>query len=362
MSAKSGNDADQSGAHGHPGQRPAHHHGPGYVANPEAPDFEPGELTRRIAARWLNLVPAEHRRDSHESAADAIAALRDHARDGREHPLKALYAAHRHSADPDPAVRVAALVLASEALWWLGHFEDAREAAQAAVDADPSSAQALWRLAVALYRLARFEDAHARLDDLLAISDQFAPGWALRGQVKVWLNPGNRESGRSDFAAAAALSDSAATWVVPYRMSEGEFRSAVDAEVRTHDAETGGSSGEPVDVTLLPDANRVERGVDPDVRWHLEGPSEGGGDTDTQFGPLGGDFAAGARSRAVFGERFVFYQRNIENLCPDTATLKDEIRRSVAELFDEALESRARIAVKGAPEQHAEGADGPDAG
>ena len=37
-----------------------------------------------------------------------------------------------------PAVRIAALVLASEALWWLGHFEDARSAAQAA----PRGAQA----------------------------------------------------------------------------------------------------------------------------------------------------------------------------------------------------------------------------
>jgi tetratricopeptide (TPR) repeat protein len=372
MSAKPGNDADDvtsaggtaqrvdPGQPGHSGQRPAHHSGPGYVANPEAPDFEPGELTRRIAARWLNLVPAEHRHESRESAADALETLREHTRTCREHPLKALWAAHRHSADIDSAVRVAALALASEALWWLGHFEDAREAAQAAVDADPSSAQALWRLAVALYRLARFEDAEATLDDLLKLTDQFAPGWALRGQVKVWLNPGNRESGRSDFAAAAALSDSSATWVVPYRMSAGEFRSAVDAEVRTHDAETGGPSGEPVDVVLLPQKDRVERGVDPDVRWHLAGPSEGGGDRDTQFGGLGGDFAAGARSRAPFGDRFVFYQRNIENLCRDHATLRQEIERSVAELFDAALESRAKIAVAGAAEQHAEGADGPD--
>jgi hypothetical protein len=36
----------------------------------------------------------------------------------------------------------------------MGHFEDARRAAQAAADADPTSAQALWRLAVALYRWA----------------------------------------------------------------------------------------------------------------------------------------------------------------------------------------------------------------
>ena len=76
--------------------------------------------------------------------------------------------------------------------------------------------------------------------------------------------------------------------------------------------------------------------------------------------PLGGDVAAGARSRVSFGNRFVLYQRNIENLCQDRATLREEIRKSVAELFDAALESRAAIAIEGAPEQHAEGANVPD--
>ncbi len=113
-------------------------------------------------------------------------------------------------------------------------------------------------------------------------------------------------------------------------------------------------------MALLPDKSRVERGVDPDSRWHLEGPSTGGGDPDSQFGALGGDFAAGARSRASFGDRFVLYQRNVENLCRDKAALREEIRKSVAELFDAALESRAAIAIKGAPEQHAEGADVPE--
>jgi hypothetical protein len=77
------------------------------------------------------------------------------------------------------------------------------------------------------------------------------------------------------------------------------------------------------------------------------------------FGGLGGDFAARARSRVSFGTRFVLYQRNIENLCKDRATLDEEIRKSVAELFDAALESRAALAIKGAPEQHAEGASIP---
>jgi tetratricopeptide (TPR) repeat protein len=343
-----------------PGPRPSHHSGPGFVANPRARDFELDGPLRNAAARWLNLVPAEHRHDSRESAADALETLREHARSCPDHPLGALWVAHRHLKDPVPAVRVASLALASEALWWLGHFEDAREAAQAAADADPASAQARWRLAVALYRQAQFEAAGEHLDDLLKLAGQFAPAWVLRGQVKVWLDAANPGAGRADFAAAAALASGSGPWVVPHRMTGAEFRAVVDAQVRVHDVETGGSSGEPVDVVLLPDKARVEQGVDPDRRWHLAGPSAGGGDSDTQFGGLGGDFAAGARSRAPFGTRFVLYQRNIENLCPDRATLREEIRKSVAELFDAALESGAAIAIKGAPEQHAEGAAGPD--
>jgi tetratricopeptide (TPR) repeat protein len=342
-----------------PSPRPSHHSGPGYVANPVAPGFELDEPLRNAAARWLNLVPAEHRHDAREPAKDVLQTLREHTHSCRDHPLRALWVAHRHLSDPVPAVRVASLVLASEALWWLGHFEDARMAAQAAAHADPASAQALWRLAVALYRQGRFDQASGRLDDLLKLVSRFAPGWALRGQVTVWLEPDNPEAGRTDFTAAAALTSDSGTWVVPYRMAPAEFRTAAEAEIRAHDSETGGSSGAPVDVALLPDRSRVEKGLDPDRRWHLEGPSTGGGDSGSLFGGLGGDFAAGARSRVSFGTRFVLYQRNIENLCKDRATLCDEIRKSVAELFDAALELHATIAIKGAPEQHAEGANVP---
>ena len=335
---------------------PSHHSGPGYVANPMAPDFELGEPLKEAAARWLNLVPAEHRHDARESAKDVLETLREHARSCPDHPLGALWVAHRHLRDPAPAVRIASLVLASEALWWLGHFEDARVAAQAAADADPASAQALWRLAVALYRQGRFVQAGERLGDVLKLAGRFAAGWALRGQVKVWLEAGNPDAGRSDFAAAAALTSDSGTWVVPYRIARADFEAEAEAEIRVHDSQTGGPAGVSVDVVLLPDKSRVERGVDPDRRWHLEGPSTGGGDSGNLFGVLGGDFAAGARSRVVFGMRFVLYQRNIENLCKDGAALGEEIRKSVAELYDAALEPHARVAIKGVPEQHAEGA------
>jgi hypothetical protein len=342
-----------------PGSWPSHHSGPGYVANPRARDFELDAPLREAAARWLNLVPAGHRHGARESAKDVLETLREHTRSCPDHPLGALWVAHRHLEDPVPAIRIASLVLASEALWWLGHFEDARRAAQAAVDTDPASAQALWRLAVALYRQGRFEQAGERLDDLLEVASRFAPAWALRGQVKVWLDPGSPETGRPDFAAAAALTSSSGTWVVPYRMAVTDFEAQADAEIRLHDSETGGSAGALADVVLLPDKSRVEQGVDPDRRWHLEGPSVGGGDSDSQFGGLGGDFAAGARSRVAFGMRFVLYQRNIENLCKDRTALREEIRKSVAELFDAALEPGTPITIKGAPERHAEGANIP---
>jgi tetratricopeptide (TPR) repeat protein len=325
-----------------------------------APDFELNEPLRNAAARWLNLVPAEHRHDAREPATDALETLREHTRSCPDHPLRALWVAHRYLRDPAPAVRIASLVLASEALWWLGHFEDARTAAQAAADADPASAQALWRLAVALYRQGRFDEADGRLDSLLKLVSRFAPGWALRGQVKVWLEPDNPGAGRADFAAAAALTSDSGTWVVPYRIARADFQAEAAAEIRVHDSETGASAGGPVDVVLLPDKSRVERGVDPDRRWHLEGPSTGGGDSDNPFAVLGGDFAAGARSRVSFGTRFVLYQRNIENLCQDRAALGEEIRKSVAELYDAALESNTAVAIKGAPEQHAEGVTIPE--
>jgi tetratricopeptide (TPR) repeat protein len=330
------------------------------VANPLAPDFELDDPLRDAAARWFNLVPTEHRHDGRESAKDVLATLREHTRSCPDHPFRALWVAHRHLGDPAPAIRIASLVLASEALWWLGYFEDARRAAQAAADADPTSAQALWRLAVALYRQGRFDKASQRLDDLLKLADRFAPAWALRGQVKVWLESDNPDAGRADFVAAAELTSDSGTWVVPYRMTSDDFMAMADAQIKIHDSVTSSTAGVPFEVSLLPDRSEVERGVDPDHRWHVEVPAgTDDRDPDNLFSPLGGDFAAGERSQVSFGTRFVLYQRNIENLCKDEATLRDEIRKSVAELYDAALDLRAPITTQGAGEQHAERANVP---
>src|SRR5690242_20763870 len=85
-------------------------------------------------------------------------------------------------------------------------------------------------------------------------------------------------------------------------MAGAEFTAAVDAQVRVYDAETGGSSGQPVDVALLPDKSRVERGVDPDSRWHLEGPSTGAAIRTVSLADWAGTSPRGALARLLRGE------------------------------------------------------------
>jgi tetratricopeptide (TPR) repeat protein len=336
---------------------PSHHSGPGYVTNRNTRDLELDDQLREAVARWLNFVPAQHRHDVPGSGKTALETLEQHVSSSREHPFRALWVAHRHLQDPSPAIRVAALTLASEALWWLGHFQDAEVAARAAVNADPESAQARWRLVVALYRQGGFDQALKHLDILLQSVSRFAPAWALRGQVKVWLAPGDPEAAQADFEAAAELDPG--KWVVPQRLDSSAFRAAVDAEVAKFDSETRSSSNDPdVGVELLP-AESVAAGKDPDIRWEFFASPDTA--TANPLAVLGGDFAVETRAQVTpGGTRFVLYQRNIENLCKDEATLSDEIRKSVAELYKAALLADETVSYKGAPERHAEAEDAPE--
>ena len=78
------------------------------------------------------------------------------------------------------------------------------------------------------------------------------------------------------------------------------------------------------------------------------------------FAVLGGEFAGEARAQVTpGGTRFVLYQRNIENLCKDEATLCGEIRKSVAELYKVALQAHETSSDQSAPEHHAEAANAP---
>jgi tetratricopeptide (TPR) repeat protein len=326
------------------------------VTHLKAPYAELSDQVKEAAARWTNLVPAEHRRDTPKSAKSALETLEEHVRSCREHPLRALWVAHRHLQDQSPAVRMAALVLASEALWWLGHFHDAEIAAQAALDTDPDSDQARWRLAVALYREGRFDQVKRALDILVQSAPRFAPGWALRGQAEVWLAPDDPGAGRSDFATAATLEPD--KWVVPQRIGRAAFRRAIDAEISRFDSEMGASANNPdVGVESLP-AESVARGRDPDIRWEIaDGPDAA---AISPFAVLGGDFAIQKRANVVPGTRFILYQRNIENLCKDNEILSDEIRKSVAELYRVAVYTHEAVSYKGAPEHHAEAEDAPE--
>ncbi len=335
---------------------PSHHSGPGYVTHRNTRDLELDDQLREAAARWLNFVPSQHRHDTAGSGKTALEALEEHVSSCREHPFRALWVAHRHLQDPSPAVRVASLVLASEALWWLGHFQDAQVAAEAAVTADSESAQARWRLAVALYRLGRFDEVLRLLDILLESESQFAPAWVLRGQVKVWLAPEEPEAARADFQAAVGLEP--AKWVVPARMEISAFRGLVDAEIARFDSEMGSSGDDPnVAIELLP-FESVAVGRDPDIRWELSSIPDTA--VDSPLAVLGGDFAVEKRAQVIPGTRFILYQRNIENLCGNDALLSNEIRKSVAEIYKEALHADEPVAYKGAPEYHAEAEDVPE--
>jgi tetratricopeptide (TPR) repeat protein len=341
------------------GPHPSHHSGPGYAEHPIARKFEQTDEVTVAIARWLDYVPSEHRHRPAESDKGTLETLQEHMRSCSEHPLRALWTAHRHLQEPSTPIRVASLVLASEALWQLEYFEDARIAAQAAVEADPKSAQAQWRLAVALYRRGRFSDSAKCLDDLLILVKRFGPAWALRGQDKVWLDPDNSDAGRSDFAAATKLNSDSGTWVVPYRIERDDFEAKVEEEIRIRNLEVAGSSDAAVftDVEWLPEKSWVENGLDPDTRWYL--PSVTGSGSGNSVLPLGGEWNAGTPSQLPFGTTFVLYQRNIENLSGDEETVRKAIRETVAEVFDKAYNLRARIADR-VPEEHADAADVPE--
>jgi hypothetical protein len=197
------------------------------------------------------------------------------------------------------------------------------------------------------------------LNDLLRLVNRFSPAWALRGQVKVWLDPDNSDAGRPDFVAAAKLNSDSGTWVVPYRMERDDFEAKVEEEIRIRNLEVAGSSDAAVftDVEWLPEKSWVENGLDPDTRWYL--PAVTGSGSDNSVLPLGGEWNAGTPSQLPFGTTFVLYQRNIENLSGDENTVHKAIRETVAEVFDKAYNLRGRIADR-VPEEHADAVDVPE--
>ena len=339
-----------------PPDHPSHHSGPGYAGAPPPPElgFDDG-LSERFV-HWLNYVPEAHREADAAADERTEAVISRHVASCHKHPFEALFVAHRHLGDASPEVQLQALLLASEALWWLHHYADAQLAAETALRAHPRSTQALWRLSVAQYKAGHFEEAERNLDSLLATVNTFAPAWSLRGQTRVWLAPDKPSAGGSDFEAAHELDS---TWPVPVRLSKPDFQKLVDAAVLESMADMRGAFQQPVvEIEMLPGIPAVAGGDDPDIRCSYFNPSYVG--TRGPLGALGGDFAAGARRDIAPGARIVLYQRNIENLCGDPSQLSQEVTKSYAEALAGSMRIDATT-VAGAPEVHAENADRPSA-
>ena len=339
-----------------PGPRPSHHSGPGYASAPPPPELAFDDGLSEHFVHWLNYVPEAHRALDAAAEERAEAVIARHVTSCREHPFEALFVAHRHLGDASPEVQLQALLLASEALWWLHHYADAQLAAETALRAHPGSTQALWRLIVAHYKEGHFEEAQRNLDSLLAAVNTFAPAWSLRGQTKVWQAPDKPAAGGSDFEAAHELDS---TWPVPVRLSRPDFQKLVDEAVLESMADMRGAFQQPVvEIEMLPGIPAVARGSDPDIRCTFFNPSYAG--TSGPLSMLGGDFASGARRDIAPGAGIVLYQRNIENLCGDPGQLRREVTKS----FAEALAGSLRIdatAIRGAAEVHAEDSDMPGA-
>ena len=321
-------------------EQPRHHLGPGYASAPPPEELFFDNLTELVAP-VLNRVPPAERVDV-PRAEGVIDHLNEKA---LEHPLRALWVAHRYLGEASPAdVRLRALLLAAQAFESLGHLKDAEAAALAALRADARSAQAHWCLAVALYRQGHFEDARRHLDTMLDLDDarRFAPGWVLRGQCKVWANPSNPHEGESDFNAASELDPS--RWVVPVRITEKAFNKMVAqaaeslADVLAHvriDPAT-------VRCKLLPPISEVTRGWDPDLRGRYHNPSV--------TPPL---LPGGGLPEVSGATNFTIFQRNVENLCGDVEALRREVEKTLYEEYNAALALGLK-APDGAPEQHAE--------
>lgn len=335
---------------------PSHHSGPGHANSAPPPDAQfDDDLTERFI-QWLDYVPSSHRDAAQAFEGHTVASLEVHERTCRRHPFSALWAAHRHLESGSAEVRLHALVLASEALWWLDHFQDARLAAEAALEIHPDSAQARWRRAVALYREADIMSTKEQLDAILEHVNRFAPAWNLRGQVKIWLDPERPEVAEADFAAAAELDPQ--NWVVPVRVSSEAFSQLVESAVDGFlQSEQGRIQAPNVVVEPLPARSDIAKGGDPDVRGAYFNPDNLG--SSSPLGALGGDFASGARSDIIPGSRFTLYQRNIENLCPDADTLKVEIQASLSEEWASAMRVDLH-ATGGAAEHHSEHTAVPD--
>lgn len=208
--------------------------------------------------------------------------------------------------DGDPGdVQVTALLMRAAALHEAGRFAHAEAAAREALRLAPDDPDALDELALALYRLARFEAAAETLEALVAVAPEQADAWHRLGRVATWLD--DRERARTAFARAARLDPD--EFAVPVRIAPGEFDRIANAVWRQiPPAFRARLRNALVVVDELPGEDDVEEGMDPDTLGIYEG---------------------GTALEDDVPERIVLYQRNHEAVCATLGELREEIRRTV---------------------------------
>ena len=200
---------------------------------------------------------------------------------------------------------VAAQVVRAEALREMDRFKDAEKAATHACEWDSGDASAWYERALAAYRLGRFEDCAAWLEEATTLEPDDAPAWNALGKARIWLD--DKDGAKNAFRRANELDSEHC--VMPLRIAAFEF----DRIARAVWADIPATFKDRMDNTIvaveeLPDEEDVEDGTDPDLLGVYSGATA-----------LGDDFP----------ERIVLYQRNHENVCATLGELSEEIRRTI---------------------------------
>lgn len=158
---------------------------------------------------------------------------------------------------------------------------------------------------VALYRLARFDEAAQAFETATQRNSGAAEAWHALGRCAVWQRDMPRA--RAAFSRAATLEPE--EYVAPVRIAAAEFdRIAADALRGVPALFRRRLANAFVVVEPLPDPEDVSAGFDPDTLGVYEGA--------TALDEDG-------------GERIVLYQRNHETVCGSLSALANEIRATI---------------------------------
>jgi len=205
----------------------------------------------------------------------------------------------------DDELCAVALLLSAEALRGLDRFADALARADEACDLRDGDWAAHLERGMALYRLARFDEAASAFDAAAQRDTGAAVAWHALGRCAVWQ--GDMRRAQSAFGRAATLDPD--EYVTPVRIAAAEFDRIAAAALRDVPASFRAQLGNAfVVVEPLPDLDEVAAGFDPDTLGVYEGA--------TALDDEG-------------GERIVLYQRNHETVCGSLGALKDEIRATI---------------------------------